>query len=63
MIRPMPLEVSAGEEMVILENLPAFKRNGFHFRVDEDAPATKKRKKQVRPTPVLAPQLTNCPTH
>lgn len=31
--------------------------------VPADAPATKKRKKQVRPTPVLAPQLTNCPTH
>jgi DNA mismatch repair protein PMS2 len=44
MIQPMPLEVSAGEEMVILENLPAFKRNGFHFKVDEEAPATKKLK-------------------
>ncbi|EWM22290.1 dna mismatch repair protein pms2 [Nannochloropsis gaditana] len=37
LIAPKPLELSAMEEVVILEHLPTFKANGFSFRVDPEA--------------------------
>lgn len=37
LIAPRPLELSAMEELVILEHLEAFRRNGFQFQVDEAA--------------------------
>lgn len=42
LVRPLPLELTAGEEMVVLDHLDVFAKNGFTFRVDKDAPATKK---------------------
>lgn len=37
LIAPRALELSAMEELVILEHLEAFRRNGFQFQVDESA--------------------------
>ncbi|KAG7379957.1 ATP-binding mismatch repair protein [Phytophthora pseudosyringae] len=42
LVRPLMLELTAGEEMVILDHLDVFAKNGFTFLVDKDAPATKK---------------------
>ncbi|KAF1323910.1 Mismatch repair endonuclease, partial [Globisporangium splendens] len=44
LVRPLPLELTAGEEMVILDHLDVFAKNGFTFLVQKDAPATKKLK-------------------
>ncbi|KAG6595963.1 putative mismatch repair endonuclease pms1 [Phytophthora cinnamomi] len=44
LVRPLMLELTAGEEMVILDHLNVFAKNGFTFLVDKDAPATKKLK-------------------
>ncbi|GMF31768.1 unnamed protein product [Phytophthora fragariaefolia] len=44
LVRPLILELTAGEEMVILDHLDVFAKNGFTFLVDKDAPATKKLK-------------------
>eukprot|EP00644_Phytophthora_capsici_P014773 jgi/Phyca11/573426/estExt2_Genewise1.C_PHYCAscaffold_530200 len=44
LVRPLMLELTAGEEMVILDHLDVFAKNGFTFLVDKDAPATKKLK-------------------
>ncbi|KAL3660402.1 hypothetical protein V7S43_014555 [Phytophthora oleae] len=44
LVRPLMLELTAGEEMVILDHLDVFTKNGFTFLVDKDAPATKKLK-------------------
>ncbi|EEY70560.1 mismatch repair endonuclease pms1, putative [Phytophthora infestans T30-4] len=44
LVRPLRLELTAGEEMVILDHLGVFTKNGFTFLVDKDAPATKKLK-------------------
>ncbi len=38
LIRPLPIEVSASEEVIIVEHLDTFRKNGFHFRVQGDAP-------------------------
>ncbi|RLM96883.1 hypothetical protein BBO99_00006819 [Phytophthora kernoviae] len=44
LVRPLMLEVTAGEEMIILDHLDVFAKNGFTFQVNKDAPATKKLK-------------------
>lgn len=44
LICPLPIEVSAMEEVVILDNLEVFRHNGFHFHVDEDAPPMRRLK-------------------
>ncbi|RLN96962.1 hypothetical protein BBJ28_00000687, partial [Nothophytophthora sp. Chile5] len=44
LVRPLMLEVTAGEEMVILDHLDVFAKNGFAFLVDKEAAATKKLK-------------------
>ncbi|TYZ68801.1 hypothetical protein PybrP1_005217 [[Pythium] brassicae (nom. inval.)] len=42
LVRPLPLELTAGEEMVVADHLDVFAKNGFTIRVDTAAPATKK---------------------
>ncbi|XP_064627462.1 mismatch repair endonuclease PMS2-like [Lineus longissimus] len=42
MIQPLKLELTAVGESVIMENLAIFKKNGFDFIIDEDAPPTEK---------------------
>jgi DNA mismatch repair ATPase MutL len=37
LICPLPLEVTAGIELTIIEHLPLFERNGFKLRVSPDA--------------------------
>ncbi|RHY34056.1 hypothetical protein DYB32_001181 [Aphanomyces invadans] len=44
LVRPMPLDLTAVEEMTILDHLPLFKKQGFHFQVDPSAAATQKLK-------------------
>lgn len=44
LVRPLPLELTAGEEMVVIDHLDVFAKNGFTFLVDKDAAATKKLK-------------------
>ncbi|CAH0477009.1 unnamed protein product [Peronospora belbahrii] len=44
LVRPLMLELTAGEEMIILDHLDVFAKNGFTFLVDKDAPTTKKLK-------------------
>jgi DNA mismatch repair protein PMS2 len=44
LVLPMPLEVTAGEEMVIMDHLEVFQKNGISFQISPDAPATKKLK-------------------
>jgi DNA mismatch repair ATPase MutL len=36
---PRPIDLTAAEEITILDNLPTFNSNGFHFAVDEQATA------------------------
>ncbi|KAH7472117.1 DNA mismatch repair protein PMS1 [Phytophthora ramorum] len=44
LVRPLMLELTAGEEMIILDHLDVFAKNGFTFLVDKDAPTTRKLK-------------------
>ncbi|CAM9959387.1 unnamed protein product [Scytosiphon promiscuus] len=44
LVRPLPLETSASEEMTIIDNMALFERNGFRFTIDDDQPTTKKLK-------------------
>ncbi|CAM9544259.1 unnamed protein product [Ectocarpus sp. 6 AP-2014] len=44
LVRPLPLETSASEEMTIIDNIALFERNGFRFTIDDDQPTTKKLK-------------------
>jgi len=44
LVRPLPLELTAGEEMVVIDYLDVFAKNGFTFHVDPNAPATRKLK-------------------
>ena len=37
LIIPAPLDMTAGEELVVLEHMEVFRANGFKFAVDEDA--------------------------
>ncbi|KAJ0397999.1 hypothetical protein P43SY_004060 [Pythium insidiosum] len=42
LVRPLPLELTASEEMVVLDHLAVFARHGFTFEVHKDAPPTRK---------------------
>ncbi|TMW55718.1 hypothetical protein Poli38472_010600 [Pythium oligandrum] len=42
LVRPLHLELTAAEEMIILDNLDVFTRHGFTFAVQKEAPPTKK---------------------
>ncbi|CAM9209050.1 unnamed protein product [Choristocarpus tenellus] len=44
LVRPLPVEATAMEEMTIIDNLALFEKNGFCFEVDKDQPTTKKLK-------------------
>uniref|UniRef100_H3G7I0 MutL C-terminal dimerisation domain-containing protein n=1 Tax=Phytophthora ramorum TaxID=164328 RepID=H3G7I0_PHYRM len=44
LVRPLMLELTAGEEMIVLDHLDVFAKNGFTFLVDKDAPTTRKLK-------------------
>lgn len=44
LVRPLPLELTAGEEMVVMDHQDVFAKNGFTFQVDAHAPATRKLK-------------------
>ncbi|OQS04853.1 mismatch repair endonuclease PMS2, partial [Thraustotheca clavata] len=44
LVQPMAMELTAVEEMTILEHLPIFEKQGFHFAIDATAPVTKKLK-------------------
>ncbi|KAL7682364.1 putative ribosomal protein S5 domain 2-type [Plasmopara halstedii] len=44
LVRPLMLEMTAGEELIILDHLNVFAKNGFTFLVNKAAPATKKLK-------------------
>lgn len=37
-IRPKPLQLTAGDELVAMENLDVLRSNGFNVEVDEDLP-------------------------
>ncbi|XP_034477977.1 mismatch repair endonuclease PMS2 [Drosophila innubila] len=39
---PQTLELTAVNEMILLDHLPVFEKNGFKFEINEQAPATKK---------------------
>jgi DNA mismatch repair protein PMS2 len=40
MLKPLQLELSAADEMVVVDNLEIFRANGFDFEYDRDAPPT-----------------------
>ncbi|XP_018578148.1 mismatch repair endonuclease PMS2 isoform X2 [Anoplophora glabripennis] len=42
LINPKPLELTAGNENILIDNIDIFKKNGFSFKIDESAPCTKK---------------------
>nr|CAH7718006.1 unnamed protein product [Callosobruchus chinensis] len=42
LVNPKPLELTAGNESLLIENVDVFKKNGFNFKIDESAPCTKK---------------------
>ena len=42
LVQPLQLELTAGEELIILDHMQVFVKNGFTFLVDKNAPATKK---------------------
>ncbi|XP_056641281.1 mismatch repair endonuclease PMS2 isoform X1 [Diorhabda sublineata] len=42
LVNPKQLELTAGNESLLIENLDVFKKNGFSFKIDHQAPCTKK---------------------
>ncbi|CAH1998734.1 unnamed protein product [Acanthoscelides obtectus] len=42
LVNPKPLQLTAGNESLLIENLDVFKKNGMNFKIDESAPCTKK---------------------
>jgi len=42
LIQPLPMELTAMEETVIMDHLDVFRKNGFQFVVDEEAPPMKR---------------------
>lgn len=50
LVIPQPLELTALSEMILIDNLDVFETNGFKFRIDHDAPATKKIQLTAKPT-------------
>ncbi|EDO31419.1 predicted protein [Nematostella vectensis] len=50
LIIPRKLELTAVNESILLDNLEIFRKNGFEFQIDDDAPATQKVKLVSVPT-------------
>uniref|UniRef100_A0A8C2LLW8 PMS1 homolog2, mismatch repair system component n=1 Tax=Cricetulus griseus TaxID=10029 RepID=A0A8C2LLW8_CRIGR len=50
LITPQTLNLTAVNEAVLIENLEIFKKNGFDFVIDEDAPVTERAKLISLPT-------------
>ena len=50
LIRPRPLELTPVNENILIDNVEIFRKNGFEFTIDEDAPSTKKVKLVSLPT-------------
>ena len=42
MVIPQTLELTSVNESILVENLPVFAKNGFHFDIDETAPSTQR---------------------
>jgi len=42
MVVPQKLELTSVNESILIDNLPVFEKNGFHFEIDENAPTTEK---------------------
>ncbi|CAH1179554.1 unnamed protein product [Phaedon cochleariae] len=42
LVNPKPLQLTAGNEILLIDNIEIFKKNGFSFSIDETAPYTKK---------------------
>ncbi|XP_044270750.1 mismatch repair endonuclease PMS2 [Tribolium madens] len=42
LVNPKPLQLTAGNESLLIENEEIFKKNGFTFKIDESAPCTQK---------------------
>ncbi|XP_045461969.1 mismatch repair endonuclease PMS2 [Harmonia axyridis] len=42
LVNPKCLELTAGNESILIENEEIFQKNGFHFKIDENAPITKR---------------------
>lgn len=42
LVNPKQLELTAGNESLLIENIDVFKKNGFSFKIDYEAPCTKK---------------------
>ena len=40
--RPKPLGLSSDNELLLMDNLEAFNRNGFEFAIDDEAEPTKR---------------------
>eukprot|EP01127_Copromyxa_protea_P010246 TRINITY_DN2483_c3_g1_i1.p1 TRINITY_DN2483_c3_g1~~TRINITY_DN2483_c3_g1_i1.p1 ORF type:complete len:308 (-),score=69.60 TRINITY_DN2483_c3_g1_i1:42-965(-) len=49
LLKPMTIEFSSADEMVIMDNLEIFRMNGFDFEIDENAEATKRIKMTAYP--------------
>lgn len=49
LVIPQSLELSVPKEILLMDNLPVFKMNGFTFLIDDDAPHTKKVKLLTKP--------------
>ena len=49
MVRPQPLELTAVNEMILIDNLKIFEMNGFKFEIDEQAHPTKRVKLLKKP--------------
>jgi DNA mismatch repair protein PMS2 len=49
LIRPLDLELTVIQEMVVMENLNVFSANGFEFQIDKEAPPTERVKLIGRP--------------
>lgn len=49
LVIPQPLELTAVSEMILIDNLDVFEKNGFKFQIDHDAEATKKVQLSAKP--------------
>lgn len=49
LVVPQPLELTAVNEMIIIDNLSIFEMNGFRFDIDEERPVTQRIKLMAKP--------------
>lgn len=49
LVIPQPLELTAVSEMILIDNLEVFEKNGFKFQIDHDAQPTKKVQLSAKP--------------